>query len=118
MAWKPLRAGSRTKSWAIREDGYRMGAERHVHPHAEGGIVVAQRLLKFFELGNRFPEQLRVKAPPRFHEALLRGIGVQKGVEPWIGPGESAGRRGQRRTGGFRCLAGGWWPDSRRLGLH
>jgi hypothetical protein len=29
-----------------------MGAERHVHPHAEGGIVVAQRLLKFFEMGN------------------------------------------------------------------
>jgi hypothetical protein len=54
-----------------------MGAERHVHPHAEGGIVVAQRLLKFFEMGNRFPEQLRVKAPPRFHEALLRGVRVQ-----------------------------------------
>ena len=34
---------------AIREDGYGMGAERHVHAHAEGGIVVAQRLLKFFE---------------------------------------------------------------------
>ena len=59
---------------AIREDGYGMGAERHVHAHAEGGIVVAQRLLKFFEMGNRFPEQLRVKAPPRFREALLRGI--------------------------------------------
>jgi hypothetical protein len=27
--------------------------------------------------GNRFPKQLRVKAPPRFHEALLRGIRVQ-----------------------------------------
>ena len=62
---------------AIREDGYGMGAERHIHAHAEGGIVVAQRLLKFFEMGNRFPEQLRVKVPPRFHEALLRGIGVQ-----------------------------------------
>jgi hypothetical protein len=39
--------------------------------------VVAQRLLNFFEIGNRFPEQLRVKAPPRFPEALLGGIGVQ-----------------------------------------
>ena len=29
---------------AIREDGYGMGAERHVHAHAQGGIVVAQRL--------------------------------------------------------------------------
>jgi hypothetical protein len=36
---------------AIREDGYGMGAERQVHAHAEGGIVVAQRLLKFFEMG-------------------------------------------------------------------
>jgi hypothetical protein len=54
---------------AIREDGYGMGAERQVHAHAEGGIVVAQRLLKFLEVGNRFPEQLRVIAPPRFHEA-------------------------------------------------
>jgi hypothetical protein len=36
---------------AIREDGYGMGAERHVHDHAEGGIVVAQRLLEFFEMG-------------------------------------------------------------------
>jgi hypothetical protein len=62
---------------AIREDGYGMGAERHVHAHAEGGIVVAQRLLKLLETGNRFPEQFRVKAPPRFHEALLGGIGVQ-----------------------------------------
>jgi hypothetical protein len=26
---------------AIREDGYSMGAERHVYTHAEGGIVVA-----------------------------------------------------------------------------
>jgi hypothetical protein len=25
--------------------------------------------------GKRFPEQLRVKAPPRFHETLPRGIG-------------------------------------------
>src|ERR1035441_3809414 len=24
---------------------------------------------------------------------------------------QSAGQRGQRRTGGFWCLAGGWWPD-------
>src|ERR1017187_1337138 len=31
--------------------------------------------------------------------------------KPYIGPGESAGQRGQRRTGGFWCLAGGWWPD-------
>jgi hypothetical protein len=31
---------------AIREDGYGMDAERHVDAHAEGGIVVAQRLLK------------------------------------------------------------------------
>ena len=35
---------------AIREDGYGMGAERQVHAHAERGIVVAQRLLKFFEM--------------------------------------------------------------------
>jgi hypothetical protein len=35
----------------IREDRYGMGAERHVHAHAEGGIVAAQRLLKFFEMG-------------------------------------------------------------------
>jgi hypothetical protein len=27
--------------------------------------------------GKKFPEQLRVKVPPRFHEALPRGIGVQ-----------------------------------------
>ena len=26
--------------------------------------------------GNRFPEQLRAKAPRRFHEAQLRGMGV------------------------------------------
>jgi len=31
---------------AIREEGYGMGAERHVHAHSEGGIMVAQRLLK------------------------------------------------------------------------
>ena len=62
---------------AIREDGYGMGEERYVHSHAEGGIVVAQRLLKFFEVGNRFPKQLRVKALPHFHEALLRGVRVQ-----------------------------------------
>jgi hypothetical protein len=49
-----------------------MRAERQVHAHAEGGIVVAQRLLKFFEMGSRFPEQLRVKAPPGFHEALSK----------------------------------------------
>jgi hypothetical protein len=29
---------------AIREDGYGMGAERHVHAHAAGGILVAQRV--------------------------------------------------------------------------
>ena len=46
-----------------------MGAERHVRAHAEGGIVVAQRLLKFVEVGKRFPEHLRFKAPPRFHDA-------------------------------------------------
>jgi hypothetical protein len=45
---------------AIREDDYCMGAECHVPAHAEGGIVVAQRFFKFFEMGNRFPEQLRV----------------------------------------------------------
>src|ERR1035441_7979532 len=28
-----------------------------------------------------------------------------------MGPGGSAGQRGQRRTGGLRCLTGGWWPD-------
>src|ERR1035438_570737 len=38
---------------AIHEDGYGMDAERHVHSHAEGGIVVAQRLLKLLEMGNR-----------------------------------------------------------------
>ena len=65
---------------AIREDGYSMGAERHVYTHAEGGIVVAPRLLKLLEMGNWFPEQLRVKAPPRFHKALVGGIGVQ--VQP------------------------------------
>jgi hypothetical protein len=37
-------------------------------------------LLKLIEMGNRFPEQLHVKAPPRFHEALLRGVRVQ--VQP------------------------------------
>jgi hypothetical protein len=57
---------------AIREDGYGMGAERQVHAHAEDGIVVAQRLLKLLERGNRFPEQLRVKALPGFHEALSK----------------------------------------------
>jgi hypothetical protein len=31
--------------------------------------------------------------------------------KPEIGPGESAGQSGQRRTGGFWFLAGGWWPD-------
>jgi hypothetical protein len=28
-------------------------------------------------MGNRFPVQLRLKAPPGFHEALLRGIRVR-----------------------------------------
>jgi len=37
--------------------------------------------------------------------------GKEKEVRQEISPGESDGQRGQRRTGGFRCLTGGWWPD-------
>ncbi len=49
--------------------------------------------------GNRFPEQLRVKAPPRFHETPLGGIGVQvqhdfnaQAIAPAIPPIEVADR--------------------------
>jgi len=67
---------------ALREDGYGMGAERHVHAHADGGIVVAQRLLKFFEVGNRFPEQLRVKAPPRLQSIRMSYFHPRRNLGP------------------------------------
>jgi hypothetical protein len=70
--------------------------------------------------GKRFPEQLRVKAPPRFHEALLRRIGeaVRNGQAADFQLGGDLflectyarrdtsfkGKRGDRR----RCL----WPGS------
>ena len=75
---------------AIREDGYGMGAERHVHAHAEGGIVVAQRLLKLLEMGNRGTAASIDwwKAPGRVQERTLQArmkqpgghIGNAKGV--------------------------------------
>jgi hypothetical protein len=65
MAWKPLRAESRTKSW-----GPQVNAEGRMK-NAEWGCGTGKGAR------NRFPEQLRVKAPPRFHEALLRGVRVQ-----------------------------------------
>jgi hypothetical protein len=63
-SWKasPLRAGSRTKSCGPQVN-------------AEGRMKNAEWCGMGKGAGKRFPEQLRVKAPPRFHEALLGGIG-------------------------------------------
>src|SRR5665647_12040 len=64
MAWKPLRAVSRRKSWGPQVS-------------AEGRMKNAEWCGMGKGAGKRFPEQLRVKAPPRFHEALLCGVRVQ-----------------------------------------
>ena len=45
--------------------------------NAEGRIKNAEWCGMGKGAGKRFPEQLRVKVPPRFLEALLRGIRVQ-----------------------------------------